>query len=429
MKKYFQKFDFGIKNFSHLTAYSTALILAYVFLTPYSISVDGFSYLKSSEVLFTSEFSTYYTWIREPGYPLFLYVVNGIGGLFLVFLVQGLFISIGILTVVFATYRLFGKTSVSPRSYVTVTISSILLAGYASTILQQASFILFFGVLLLIISRIVTERKFDLLTATLTFSLIALSSITAVFMGLAVGLALFATLVLSGVLKLKLLFLYSVVALTSFAIVTVPWLQIKASQSPAGTSSSLNIGASSALVIVQNFSLEKEVNELIQTQAALLNLGGEFPSSLGFKIANENRIFGAPTYSADHKCGRFLTELEPDLLWGKIETSYDERCVRYLPLALISLINLSGIFLYPLTGLSLIVALGMGISINVRLRPIILPAFIVTTPYLLLDASISRYGALVLALGSLVLVELLTVNRLSIFSLSTVSTNAPTKKD
>jgi hypothetical protein len=404
--------DFGISKFGHLILFALVLTSFSVTFSPYTIAIDGFSYLKSSEVLFSSDFAAFYTWIREPGYPLFIRVFEDIGGLFLVFFIQGLFVSFGILSSVLAVYRILELKSVSWRTFISVGIAILLVAGYASTILQQAFLIFLFGLLLLVVSRIVTKREVDWFTAALVFVLLLTSTLTAVFIGLAFGLALFATLVFSGVLNFRLLVTYSALSLFAFAIVMVPWSQIKASEAPVGAADALSIGASSAQSLIENFSPEKEIYEALLTQAALLNLGGEFPPTSGLGVANENRIFGAPIYSSENVCGRFLTHLPPDNLWGKIETSYAERCVPLGTLDMISFVNRIAQFFYPLTGLALLVTLVLSINFRKHLRPIIMPAFLITLPYIFLDASISRYGALIIPLGAILLVELSLPNSL-----------------
>jgi hypothetical protein len=168
------------------------------------------------------------------------------------------------------------------------------------------------------------------------------------------------------------------------------------------------MGASSAGSIIRNFSPEKELYEALLTQAALLNLGGEFPPISGLGVANENRIFGTPVYSHEQACGRFLTPLTPDALWGKIETSYTDRCVEVWNLDLISFVNRIAQFFYPLTGVALLVALVLSISFRSHLRPIALPAFLITLPYVVMDSSISRYGALIVPLGAILMVEFLS---------------------
>jgi hypothetical protein len=407
LKKFLSKMDFGISNFRFVVLTTVFLTSSSVFFSPYTISVDGFSYLKSSEVLFSNDFAAFYTWVREPGYPLFIRIFEDIGGLFLVFFIQGLFISFGILATILAVYRILKIESVSWKTFVSAGIAIVLVAGYASTILQQATLIALFGLLMAIISRIVTRRTLDWFTAALVFVLLLLSTLTAVFIGLAFGLALFATLVFSGVFNIKLLVSYSVLSILAFSLVMVPWSQIKSAEAPVGAPDAIELGALNTGYVLTNFNPEKEYYEAFLTQAALLNLGGEFPPMSGLAVANENRIFGTPAYSHDHVCGRFLTGQDPDTLWGKIETTYRDRCVPSRTLDLISFANRVAVYFYPLTGVALLVTLVLCISFRSHLRPIILPAFLITLPYIVMDASISRYGVLTVPLGAVLLGELI----------------------
>jgi 4-amino-4-deoxy-L-arabinose transferase-like glycosyltransferase len=401
--------------------FTVFLCVSSVVFSPYTISVDGFSYLKSSEVLFTPDFAAFYTWVREPGYPLFVRLLEESGGLFLVFLSQALVVAFGILATIHATYRLLRIEAINWKTFASSGLAIVLVAGYSSTLLQQAILIGLFGLLLLVISRVVIQREFNLVTGVLIFVLLLLATLTAVFIGLAFGLALFATLVFSGVWKLKLLVSYSALSILAFSLVMVPWSQIKSSQAPEEASDAVEMAAFNTEATLTNFNLEKEFYEAIFTQASLLNLGGEFPPISGLGIANENRIFGAPVYSTDHACGRFLTGVDPDTLWGKIETRYRDRCVPLQTLNLISFVNRFAQLFYPFVGLALLTALTISIRPKSILGPLVFPAFLVTLPYLVMDASISRYGALLIPLGAVLLMEL-TSSRLMAQAAPRIST-------
>lgn len=413
MKKLAKGFDLGIQGFGYVVFFTIFLALSSVAFSPYTIAVDGFSYLKSSEVLFTPDFAAFYTWVREPGYPLFVWMLENLGGLFLVFLTQALIVAFGILATIFACYRLLKIEAVDWRTFASAGLALILVAGYSSTLLQQAILIGLFGLLLLVISRVVIQRDFNSVTGALIFVLLLLATLTAVFIGLAFGLALFATLVFSGVWKLKMLASYSALSIVAFSLVMVPWSQIKANQAPADAFDAIEMAAFNTEATLTNFNPEKEFYEAFSTQAAILNLGGEFPPISGLGIANENRIFGAPIYSAEQACGRFLTGMDPDSLWGKIETSYRDRCVPLQTLNLISFVNRWAQFFYPLVGLALLVTLAISMRPKSKFGPLVFPAFLVTLPYVVMDASISRYGALIIPLGAVLLMEFTSSRLLS----------------
>jgi 4-amino-4-deoxy-L-arabinose transferase-like glycosyltransferase len=242
----------------------------------------------------------------------------------------------------------------------------------------------------------------------MVFILLFLSTITAVFIGLAFGLALFGTLLATRVFRIKTLVSYAATGALAFLLVMVPWSHIKTQDSPATSGDSLEIGSNTFLAISSDFNPEKELYELVLTQAALLNLGGEFPPESGLGIANENRIFGAPVYNADNRCGRFLTGIEPDGLWGKIETSYRDRCVQGIPLQVISFVNRASHLLYPIVGTALLFGFLLSLRFAKHLRQLMVPGLLALTPYLLLDASISRYGAFLIPLGCVLLTNFVT---------------------
>jgi hypothetical protein len=407
MKELVSKLDFGIRNFGLVVIFSLSITLVLVIFTPYGISVDGFSYLKSSEVLFSADFAAFYSWIREPGYPVFIRVLNDVGGLLLVVLVQGVLVTVGILATIVAVYRMLKIDHASWKTYLSAGLAIALVGGYASTLLQQSLLIPLFGLLLLVISRIITNRKVDRKTALMIFSLFVLSTAVAVFLGLAFGLALFLTLVLSGVLKLRLLISYSLLSLFALSLVAVPWYLVKSTFAPEGSPDAFSWASSATTNVISDFSPDKELSEALLTQLALINLGGDFAPTSGLPVSHENRIFGTPIYGPTNVCGRFLVHMEVDELWGKINTDYTSRCVPWPTLALVSGVNSISQFVFPLTGVALLTALVLAVRLAKKLRPVIFPAFIITLPYIVMDASISRYGALLVPLGAVLLVELL----------------------
>jgi hypothetical protein len=82
---------------------------------------------------------------------------------------------------------------------------------------------------------------------------------------------------------------------------------------------------------------------------------------------------------------------------------------------------------------ALLVTLVLSISFRSHLRPIILPAFLITLPYIVMDASISRYGVLIVPLGAILLVELLApkdlLGEISVNKNSTVDANLDKPQD
>jgi hypothetical protein len=124
-----------------------------------------------------------------------------------------------------------------------------------------------------------------------------------------------------------------------------------------------------------------------------------------------------------------LTGQDPDTLWGEIETTYTDRCVPYRTLDLISFANRVAQFFYPLTGVALLVTLVLSISFRSHLRPIILPAFLITLPYIVMDASISRYGVLIVPLGAALLIELIYPRHLLQAKINHQNNDLPVKPD
>jgi hypothetical protein len=72
---------------------------------------------------------------------LFVRVLEDLGGLSLVFLAQALIVAFGILATTHAAYRLLRIEEVSWRTFVSSGLAILLVAGYSSTLLQQAIFI------------------------------------------------------------------------------------------------------------------------------------------------------------------------------------------------------------------------------------------------------------------------------------------------
>jgi hypothetical protein len=398
--------DFGVRNFRYVLLYTVVLMIISVSLSPYTISVDGFGYLTSAEVLFTTDFSNFYHWIREPGYPLFVRMTIDLLGLLFTFYVQGLLIAFGVLTTILGTYKILKISEVTWKTYLAASVSLALLAGYATALLQQSLFVAFFGSLILIIGRILDKRRLDAVSIVSVFLLILISTSTAVFIGMAISLALFVTLIASGIMNARIFIATLLLTAVSFSSVMIPWSQIKSSYAPPGSQESLAIGAQAAESFLGNFNLTNEGNQFVLVLGALLNLGGELAPTSGLGIANENSIFGAPTYSSDHACGRFLHAGPADALWGKaLTTNYQDRCVPQSTLSVISKLNVISQVLFPAVGLAILFSLLLSLRLVPKLRSLAVPAILVISPYLLLDLSISRYGALIIPLGGVLLVE------------------------
>jgi hypothetical protein len=396
-------FDFQISGFSYIILITTILSAGLTITSPYTISYDGFYYIRSAEVLFTPDFGVEYQWVREPGYPLFIFLLSSFGGLLAVIVAQSVLISFGILATIYSTYRVLKIKEASWKTVAASTLALFLIKGYAVSILQQAAFIAFFGALLIILARIAEKRKIDRATGFSILTLVSISTLTAVHIGLSIALAIFITVILSRAVSIRAIATSTLLSLIAVTLVLLSWSQVRENYAPPASQNATQIGSDLAGSLFQNFNLTNDLDRLLIVQLAVLNLTKEEQSGYDLGIAFENRLYGSPIYSPEEICGRIIPV---PVAISEIRTSFADRCVPQTLLSAHTLIGKVSHPFYPVTGLILIFALMLSIRHNPALRYLVLPAFLITLPYFLSFGAISRYGVMAIPLACILLFEL-----------------------
>ena len=159
------------------------------------ITYDGYQYLLSAKVLFSSSMGELYQWIREPGYPMFLSMFyNQNFDFSAIILFQSLILAVSII-ITFSYFYLHSKNYLMKILYFfSGLLSFVLVYGYSTWILQQFFFVFLTSLHLLLI-LIIKAKSDNILLVTLLSSLLILitsswsiilvpASISAVFFSL-----------------------------------------------------------------------------------------------------------------------------------------------------------------------------------------------------------------------------------------------------
>jgi hypothetical protein len=160
---------------------------------PLLVSVDGYNYISSADVLFSSDMSETYSWFREPGYPFFLKSIHGLFGSsdISLSLIQGASLAAGVLFSFKALHR--EGTALSKLSLLVLLIGFVnpVFLGYASMVFRQPLFTFLLCLLVLLISRYLTASATSTIrTFGIFFVLVLLGSSLSrmfVFVGLFPG--------------------------------------------------------------------------------------------------------------------------------------------------------------------------------------------------------------------------------------------------
>ena len=121
---------------------STALFSIFLyFSTPNTLYWDSYLYLGSANSLFSTNFLSQYHWLREPGYPFVIHLLNSIGSIEYIFAFQYFLNWLSVL-MLFAIYRYFRPSDkIGFLSHSLANLSIAFGSGYAASILQQTFFV------------------------------------------------------------------------------------------------------------------------------------------------------------------------------------------------------------------------------------------------------------------------------------------------
>lgn len=112
---------------------------------PQKVTVDGILYISSAKSLFSKDFVSFYASYREPGYPLFLWLIHQLGNAALyVCLIQGAMLGLALYLTYWSLRWVAGHKTVEVWAALILLLLGLnpMFISYAGLFLQQAAFTL-----------------------------------------------------------------------------------------------------------------------------------------------------------------------------------------------------------------------------------------------------------------------------------------------
>ena len=373
--------------------------------TPPIVSFDGNLYLASGKSLFSAtKMGEFYHWVREPLYPFIIFISIKMGSLKILLLMQCVIASVGIAMSVDKWLKASGKIWGKLFVYSAAILSASLIHGYTTSILQVSLFVLLVGFFSDFIYRFFAQtisrrRKFlYVISLSIFVSFLSLNAVLS-FIILQISLILF----LSKKVYSYKFFLTSVLVVL---VCTISWTQTKDS---LNTGNSYFKGVETPGEGIQLFLDPNNFNESLERiQQAPLSLLGLAPDrflGLNFqKLSFEAQIYGLPQTEYLTRCGKVDPSIPPIdeyirnvVITGHCIDDRAERIFNALNYLLGKSLPIIGFFFYILI---------FGISRQIKGRNLqLLAPIALLTPYVMLGAANSRYGAPALVFGVISLID------------------------
>jgi len=381
----------------------------YGYFFPKTITWDSYLYLVSSQKLFSSEFLSWFHWLREPFYPVFLriFYVNGLFDLNLIGLFQGMLHATGLFLIFYCFYQLnFFKTFVAKfLILLTLLISILITINYSTYILQQSLIVFFMGLFVILLYSIYINRGFSTFSFFLSLVLIFLTSSFTILLLPIPLIIIFIGLFISNRLNLRHL------ALIIFALLAfnLPWNIIKY-QTVTSNISKYPEGLSSFIFLKSDLSLSEDQNKVkskIQlTGAGVLSTLGISDELSGVTftggIAGEHFLFASPLKLNDRPCA--LLYPGPDIYVNEFNNKFQNTC-HQLPLFKFfeQLNSFVQIFSPIFNFFAFILVVYFSLRKNLMVLVLWIPPFLSQVPYWIGGYYGSRYGLPVIAITPLML--------------------------
>jgi hypothetical protein len=372
---------------------TTGVVLALFY--PLTVTWDSYLYIGSGLSLFTNHFLTDYHWLREPGFPLLFRICYVIGGYsFLVYLQFFLLV-----TAIFQIKRLIERLIPGvPKK--TLWLGSYLalftLAGYAAAVLQQ---VLFISITVALMNLVSQKKSTNQLVGIGLIAIVAALTSILLFVGLCAALFLLALVkgnIRANVVKLVL----PILIFTSFGmIVESTWYVYKNSQNTTISKYPDNVNFWDKPQ--GSISKYETITKIPAIFAAINSFGPGNDSNIWQPVGLENKIYGTPSFTTEHSCGKFI--YGPQDYISKIKVPVSSRCTNSSIVRIINDFNRVFAALIPFTsffGFIFLLYLRRN-AIDSNIGILFLPA-LSQFPYLIANYGGSRYGVAQLLLASFI---------------------------
>ena len=282
------------------------------FLTPGTVTWDGYLYEGSAFSLFSKTMATNYHWLREPGFPGLFRVTYNIGGFRAFVLAQTILLS---LSIIFFRRTLLSVFPVGKKAENIFNLSCVLSLwigiSYATSVLQQILFTFFISLICFIGSQNIEQKKLVLVGTLIGIGVGLTSSI--LFVGVVIGLLLIALLnrILTRTKWSTWILLGAI--FVSGGATTASWYSYKSTQ-PQNLriyKDAWNFWEAATCRINLTGSKSKIANsietifEIPSTIASVNSLGIEYCQGTLASVGGEEITFATPRYSSSTQlCGR-----------------------------------------------------------------------------------------------------------------------------
>lgn len=379
------------------------LQLAVVLMVPSTISYDGFLYLASGKSLFSGNFPHWYVVIREPGYPFLIWLTLRFQDpIFILTLIQSFLLVASAILVLKISREHFQFSRFN--SFLVSAIGLLLVRGYAVSILQST----------LIIFICTTSTYFLLSKNFIERKLTAMKLFKWGFFGVlcaSTNTAFLAVITLSFIIicifdkQIRIVNVQLVAFVIGAFLLIIPWnLFLNTVDLNAQAIPSFRSGASLNLFVGD--SLMSQNSQRIQAVGSMLHLGPEIYVGLDPKsavVSGEHLIFGMPiNYHQWSACNRRMGA--PDYILNFVGSFLKENCMDNWSLKFQSAISKAMLPFLPLSGVALLMNLGIAIQGRdfKRLKLVLIPILSILI-YGYKGAGNSRYSSAFLIFGPLLI--------------------------
>lgn len=165
--------------------FAITIPLVSILAIPTQVTVDSIFYIASAKSLFTPDFGSFYVWYREPGYPIFLWLIHLAGNNALyVQAVQAMFMGLSVWMLLYAFRRSAGHNNITrlQLGIAVLFIFNPMFFSYSGNFLQQAMFCFILASFAVLVdwSRKLPPRLNELKLVTLALVLYLMGILTSV---------------------------------------------------------------------------------------------------------------------------------------------------------------------------------------------------------------------------------------------------------
>jgi len=368
-------------------------------VTPWVIPPDGSLYLSSARASFSPDWFSYYHWMREPLYPVFLKILLLGDNLGYVMFAQTVLIGVS----VFLIYKSFGSIlrMTSLEKLITTGIAFLFVRGFATEVLMQSLLIFIVSFATFLNSAMITEKhnkKRSGRLATLGSLLCILALLLQVLVGIAVIAIYIASLLAMEFKTIGFKFRFLAITLFSCVLVMGSWQSFKARALDSGN---LIFGSNSLTEykFFESNDPEKRHEQRIQAFTGTLGLAPERDAYISRPVGVALREWAMPFFNnkpwnQNGECGQYDSSHSQKVLEYIKPLKQKRDCKTTTQITISNALSYIGIAIYPIFSLIIIfyLVLLVGTANKILITLMGIPALMLME-YTLVGQGHSRFAA------------------------------------